>query len=180
MNRAVFFDRDGVLNEVILKDGRPYPPASVNELVVSSDAIVALGQLKSVGFLLIGVTNQPDVARGQTSKANVELINQALLMALPLDHMRVCYHDDLDDCVCRKPKPGLMEQAAKDFSIDLTKSFMVGDRWRDIEAGNAASCKSIWLKNNYLEKKPVTMDYSASNLVDAVRWILKNEDRIST
>ena len=175
VNKAVFFDRDGVLNEVVLLEGKPYPPASVNDLVISTDAAEALCQLKKAGFILIGVTNQPDVARGQTTKSNVELINQALMMALPLDYIRVCYHDDLDQCACRKPRPGLMKQAAKDFSIDLTQSFMVGDRWRDIEAGKAAFCKSIWLKNNYLEKKPETMDYSANHLIDAVEWILKNE-----
>lgn len=176
MNRAVFFDRDGVLNQVVLYEGKPYPPASVNDLIITSDAYIALEQLKLAGFLLIGVTNQPDVARGQTSKINVESINQQLLNELPLEEIRVCYHDDKDQCACRKPKPGLMEAAAKDFSIELNQSFMVGDRWRDIEAGKAASCKSIWLKNNYLEKKPETMDYSANSLMDAALWILNNKN----
>jgi D-glycero-D-manno-heptose 1,7-bisphosphate phosphatase len=174
VNRAVFFDRDGVLNQAVQIEGKPYPPASVNELIINSEASEALGQLKAAGFLLIGVTNQPDVARGQTSKECVELINRKLLMNLPLDDIRVCYHDDKDECTCRKPKPGLILQAADDFSIDVTQSYMVGDRWRDIEAGKDASCKSIWLINNYLEKKPETMDYSADSLLDVAQWILKN------
>lgn len=175
VKRAVFFDRDGVLNHIVLLEGKPYPPASINELVINPEAYTALKQLKAAGFLLIGVTNQPDVARGQSTKELVVLINQKLFADLPLDDIRVCYHDDQDECSCRKPKPGLIQQAAADFSINLNRSFMVGDRWRDIEAGKAASCKSIWLKNNYLEKKPDTMDYSAKSLMDAAEWILTNE-----
>ena len=175
MKPAVFFDRDGVLNHAIIKEGKPSPPASLDELIINSNARVALNNLKAKGFLIIVVTNQPDVARGQTPQHVVEKINQRLLTELPLDDIRVCYHDDVDNCVCRKPKPGLIQQAAHDFSIDLTHSYMVGDRWKDIAAGKAAFCRTIWLKNNYAEKQPEMMDYSADTLIDVADWILKQE-----
>lgn len=171
--RAVFFDRDGVLNSVILKNGKPYPPATVDELVIAEGAAIALNKLTELGYFLIGVTNQPDVARGTTTKASVDEINHAILKHLPLHEIRVCFHDDTDQCSCRKPKPGLLIQAAQDYSIDLTKSFMIGDRWKDIDAGIAANCKTIWIKTDYNEKQPANMDFTANTIMEAVDWILK-------
>lgn len=170
--RAVFFDRDGVLNNVILKNGKPHPPASIAELELAAGAAVALNKLVMQDYRLIGITNQPDVARGTTTKTIVDEINQAIMQQLPLDEILVCFHDDKDDCECRKPKPGLLFQAAKAYDIDLSKSFMIGDRWKDIDAGIAANCKTIWIKTDYKEKQPATMDFVANNLVAAVDWVL--------
>jgi len=175
VKRAVFLDRDGVLNQAIIRDNKPYAPITIQELIINPEAYSALSKLKKLGFLLIGVTNQPDVPRGKAQRQDVELINQTLLQALPLDAIHVCYHDDEDDCACRKPKPGLIHQAAHDYSIDLSSSFMIGDRWKDIEAGKAACCQSIWLKNNYAEPQPKTMDFTAEGLMNAVEWIINKE-----
>lgn len=170
--RAVFLDRDGVLNNSMVRDGKPYPPASLAEVVLPSDAYTALQLLKSLGYLLIGATNQPDVAKGITSKNIVESINAKLMTELPLDEIRVCYHDDNDKCNCRKPLPGLLIEAAELYSIDLKKSFMIGDRWRDIEAGYHAGCKTVWLCQHYREREPaIPADYIATNLTDAAKWI---------
>lgn len=171
-HKAIFLDRDGVLNHVVLKNGKPYPPASVNALTIPADVKTALETLKAAGFLLIGATNQPDVARGTTEKATVEAINSHLLSELPLDEIRVCYHDDADNCECRKPSPGLLTQAARELGIDLTNSVMIGDRWKDIEAGQNAGCKAIWLDNQYQEKKPLRPDFIATNLTQAAEWII--------
>jgi D-glycero-D-manno-heptose 1,7-bisphosphate phosphatase len=171
---AVFFDRDGVLNEAIIRDGKPYPPASLAELVLADDAVVSLTALKVLGFRLIGVTNQPDVARGTTTHAAVEEINAELMQLLPLDEIRVCYHDDVDACLCRKPLPGLITDAAQEYEIRLDQSFMVGDRWKDIAAGQAAGCKTVWLDKSYSERAPERADYTTSTLKDAVAWILRN------
>jgi D-glycero-D-manno-heptose 1,7-bisphosphate phosphatase len=171
--RAVFFDRDGVLNRALIKNGKPHSPHSLQELIIPEDALSALQSLKNQGFLLIGATNQPDVPRGNVSKETIETINNALLSQLPLDEIRVCFHDDADDCECRKPKPGLLTQTAKDYEIDLTKSFMIGDRWRDIAAGQQAGCKTIWLQCDYKEQKPKSPDYIATSLTEAANWILK-------
>lgn len=174
-HKAIFLDRDGVLNDAIIKNGKPYPPASLAELVVAADVAPALAQLKSLGYLLIGATNQPDVARGTTAKSLVESINSTLMSTLPLDDIRVCYHDDKDHCHCRKPEPGLLLQAAVDYRIDLPNSIMIGDRWKDISAGQAAGCKTIWLNRNYNESAPkYAPDYTATSLLQASEWIKNN------
>ncbi len=172
LNKAVFLDRDGILNKTVLKNNKPHPPASVDELELTDNAQQALNKLKDAGYLLIMVTNQPDVARGATTQLAVDTINDQLKSQLPLDAVRVCFHDDSDACACRKPKPGLITQAASDFNIDLSQSIMIGDRWKDIDAGVQAGCTSIWLQTNYNEKKPMNMDYTAEHLNDAADWIL--------
>jgi D-glycero-D-manno-heptose 1,7-bisphosphate phosphatase len=176
VNRAIFLDRDGVLNKAIIKNGKPYPPSSIEELHIPEEVLPALQLLKSAGFLLIGATNQPDVARGTTPISVVKSINSILMDKLPLDEIRVCYHDDKDNCACRKPAPGLLLDAAKNYSIDLSQSFMIGDRWKDIEAGQRAGCKTIWIQQGYLERKPnIPANYETSSLLDAAKWILTNQ-----
>jgi D-glycero-D-manno-heptose 1,7-bisphosphate phosphatase len=175
MRRAIFLDRDGVLNAAVLKNGKPYPPSNLNELQIPADVPGAIASLKAAGFLLLGATNQPDVARGTTSRTTVEAINTHLMQSLSLDEIRVCYHDDADRCFCRKPLPGLLLEAAKTFAVDLTESFMIGDRWKDIEAGDRAGCKTIWINRNYNEKRPEkTPHFEAKNLSEAAAWILQS------
>jgi transaldolase len=154
VNRAVFLDRDGVLNEAIVRGGKPYPPTSPDELQIVDGAAEALLRLKAAGFRLIVVTNQPDVARGTQSRAVVEAIHDRLRAALPVDEILVCYHDDRDACDCRKPRPGALLDAAERHRIDLRASFMVGDRWRDVEAGRRAGCTSLFLDRGYDERAP--------------------------
>lgn len=165
--KAIFLDRDGVLNRSIIKQGKPYPPATLAELSIAEDVLPALKTLKKAGFLLIGATNQPDVARGTTSRSLVETINATLMKLLPLDEIRVCYHDDSDDCECRKPLPGLLTQAASEHGINLSASFMIGDRWKDIEAGQRAGCQTVWIDQGYAEKKPVGANYIVTSLSEA-------------
>lgn len=172
MKKCVFLDRDGVLNEAKVRDGKPYPPANISELKIISGAKNALQQLRTAGFLLIVVTNQPDVARGTANVEEINSINALLEGALPLDAFYVCMHDDADHCDCRKPKPGSLFKAANDFGIDLQQSFMIGDRWRDIVAGKEAGCRTVWIDYAYQEKHPTDYDYRAKDLQDAVSWIL--------
>lgn len=180
-HRAVFLDRDGVLNEPIVRNGKPYPPSSIRDVVIVADAAVSLQRLKQKGFLLLVVTNQPDVRRGTASKEQVEQIHGLLASRLTLDGFFVCYHDDRDACHCRKPKPGLILQAAAEYDIDVTDSFLVGDRWRDIEAGAAAGCRTIFIDRGYDERNPKSVaDVSVFSLSEAVDWILEQTtDRAS-
>jgi D-glycero-D-manno-heptose 1,7-bisphosphate phosphatase len=127
MRRAVFLDRDGVINRAVMRDGRPYPPASLGEVEILPGVLDALTALRDAGFMLIVVTNQPDVARGTTSRAVVEEINTHLAGHLPIDEFRTCYHDSGDGCDCRKPLPGSLVAAAKQHGIDLGNSYMVGE-----------------------------------------------------
>lgn len=172
LKKAIFLDRDGVLNHVKLKQGKPYPPNNLHELTIPEDVPNALSLLKSEGYLLIGATNQPDVARGVTTRSIVEAIHDVLMAVLPLDEIRVCYHDDIDHCLCRKPLPGMLLAAASDHGIDLTKSIMIGDRWKDIEAGLKAGCQTIWMDCDYEELKPTSADFTAKSLKDAAQWII--------
>jgi D-glycero-D-manno-heptose 1,7-bisphosphate phosphatase len=175
-NKAVFLDRDGVLNEAIIRGGKPFAPLSMAEVVIVPDALAALQRLKAAGFLLIGATNQPDVARSAVTREDVEAINKKIMEILPLDDMRVCFHDDRDACHCRKPLPGLLTDAAMAHDIDLGKSVMIGDRWKDVEAGYLAGCKTIWLRQDYYHEQEPSKpaDYVALSLTEAVEWVTVN------
>jgi D-glycero-D-manno-heptose 1,7-bisphosphate phosphatase len=170
--RAVFLDRDGVINRARVVEGKPYPPASLNELEILPGVSDGLAALKSAGFLLVVVTNQPDVARGTTTKALVDEMNSQLKSELELDLMATCFHQDADDCSCRKPKPGLLLEAARALDIDLTSSYMVGDRWRDMQAGKDAGCMTFFLDYGYLEKQPEHFDYCVTSLKEAAQKIV--------
>lgn len=170
--KAVFLDRDGVLIATTVRDGRPYAILETEPAVILDGVREACVALKATGFLLVLVTNQPDVGRGETSLDFVERTNAALQATLGLDAIRACYHEDRDDCACRKPKPGLLTEAAALLSIDLEGSFMVGDRWRDIEAGRNAGCRTVFINRAYDERKAEAPDHIASSLYAAVPWIL--------
>ena len=159
MKRAVFLDRDGVLIEAVIREGKPFPPLTLSEVKISEGFETVLQKIATAGVVIIGVSNQPDVARGLQTRAEVEKINQYLVDKLPIERILVCYHDEKDACSCRKPKPGLIFEAAALFDIDLANSFMVGDRWKDIEAGNNAGCKTIFINYAYAEKQPEGYDF---------------------
>jgi D-glycero-D-manno-heptose 1,7-bisphosphate phosphatase len=162
-----------VLNRARVVDGKPLPPASVKELELLPGVEEACRQLHEAGLLLVVVTNQPDVARGAQTMATVEALNRELSSRLPLDEIRVCAHDDADRCACRKPAPGLLLDAARERGIDLERSFMVGDRWRDVEAGRRAGCKTIFIDSGYSERPPDAPDLIVRHLGEAVPWILE-------
>jgi D-glycero-D-manno-heptose 1,7-bisphosphate phosphatase len=170
--RAVFLDRDGVINRAWIRDGRPYPPASLADLEILPVVPEALARLRAGGFCLVVVTNQPEVARGRQTRAAVEALHEALRAQLPLDDFRICYHDDDDDCTCRKPAPGLLLEAARERRLDLAASFMVGDRWRDVEAGRRAGCTTIFIDYGYAETRPDGPDACVGSLAEAAEWIL--------
>lgn len=172
MRSAAFLDRDGVINRAFVRAGKPHPPANLGELEVLPGVARSLERLREAGFLSIVVTNQPDVARGATPRSAVEAINARLSEELALDAIYVCWHDDSDACSCRKPQPGLLLQAARDCNVDLKKSFMVGDRWRDIEAGQRAGCRTVWINRNYDERAPLGTDYETDGLPAALDWIM--------
>ena len=175
VKRAVFLDRDGVINASVVRDGKPFPPASVDEMEILPGVDKALADLRAAGFLLIVVTNQPDVARGTQTRAAVDAIHAKMQRELPLDAIYACFHDDADNCACRKPKPGLLVDAAADLDIDLAASFMVGDRWRDTDAGLAAGCRAIFIDRGYNERKPTSFAVNVAGLPEAAAWILEQK-----
>jgi len=172
--RAVFLDRDGVVNRAILRDGKPYPPVTLSDLRLLHGVREACRKLREAGFALILITNQPDIARGAASTEQVAEINNKLQQYLQLDDVRVCPHDDADRCLCRKPRPGLLLQAARRWNIDLARSYIVGDRWRDIEAGQRAGCQALFLDYEYRERRPDGPYVQVRSLREAANWIIRS------
>lgn len=169
--RAVFLDRDGVLNRVLLRNGLPHPPDSVETFALLPGVADACDQLRQLGFLLIVASNQPDVARGKLSASDLDAINTRLTETVELDAIYCCLHDDVDDCACRKPRPGMLEAAALQFDLALEDCLMVGDRWRDIEAGRRAGCRTVFIDCDYAEPKPIDPDVTLPDLPGLVEWI---------
>lgn len=173
---AVFLDRDGVLNQAPLRDGKPLSPMTLAEVVIPPDAPGALERLRQHGFRLVMVTNQPNIARGSQPRDVVHAINRHLAEKLQLQAVEICEHDDGDNCACRKPKPGMLLHAAERDHIALAESFMIGDRGRDIEAGRRAGCRTILIGNAYGEKLQAAPDAVVATLGEAADWILRNRD----
>jgi D-glycero-D-manno-heptose 1,7-bisphosphate phosphatase len=170
--RAVFLDRDGVLNRSEVRNGKPYAPNSIENFVLYDEAAPALRSLADGGFALVVVTNQPDVGNGHVARAIVEEMHTKLRKALPVEAIEACYHAQTANCDCRKPKPGMLHAAANRLAIDLPSSFMVGDRWSDISAGRAAGCQTILIDRGYAEPMPETPDLVVSSLTEAGALIL--------
>jgi D-glycero-D-manno-heptose 1,7-bisphosphate phosphatase len=174
VRRAVFLDRDGVLNAPVIRKGKPYPPDSLVALKILPGVAEALSKLRAAGYLNIVVTNQPDVATGKQRSEVVEAMHDRLRRELPLDAVKVCFHIDEQKCDCRKPKPGMLLQAAREYGIDLPRSFLVGDRWRDIEAAQAVACSPFFVDYGYGEKRPEKPYVPVKSLSEAVALILSD------
>lgn len=178
LRHAVFLDRDGVINRALERDAKPYPPRNLGEFEILPEVPDACARLKAAGFLLVVATNQPDVGRGTLAKEIVEEIHAHMLARLLIDRVEVCYHPGkgASDCDCRKPKPGMLRRAAVELKIDLSQSWMVGDRWRDVDCGHAAGCKTIFIDRGYAEELKQKPDFSARNLAEAADIILARLD----
>jgi D-glycero-D-manno-heptose 1,7-bisphosphate phosphatase len=178
MDRArrpgVFLDRDGVLTKSLERDGKPFPPTSAGAMEIYPDARPALDRLKEAGYALAVVTNQPDVGRGTMDRTVVEEMHVRLQAELPVDCIEVCYDDGVKvDSDRRKPKPGMLLAAARSLNIDLPSSYMVGDRWRDIDAGVAAGCKTIFIDRGWKESLRSKPDFVCAGIVEAAEIVLR-------
>jgi D-glycero-D-manno-heptose 1,7-bisphosphate phosphatase len=174
VKRAVFLDRDGVINRAITRDGLPFPPMSLDDFEILPGVPEACAKLKAAGFLLVVATNQPDVGRGIVPRELVEAMNARMSKVVALDRIEICFHPGrgASDCDCRKPKPGMLLNAAKALGINLPQSWMVGDRWRDVDCGHAAGCRTVFIEGNYDEKLNQKPDFTARNLTEAADIIL--------
>ena len=174
LSPAVFLDRDGVLNRTVVRDGVTHPPDSLAEFELLPGVPDAVRRLADAGFKLVVVTNQPDVARGLQKREAVEEMNAFLCRTLPILGVMACYHDNADNCACRKPKPGMILEAAQRFGLDVRASCLIGDRWSDVAAGQAAGCRaSILIATPFSGQERCTPDYAAANLPEAAAWILR-------
>jgi D-glycero-D-manno-heptose 1,7-bisphosphate phosphatase len=171
---AVFLDRDGVLNRTFVRDGVTHPPAHLGEFELLPGVPAALARLSEAGFPLVVVTNQPDVARGLTTRGGVEEMHNRIRRTLPVLDVLSCYHDNADGCACRKPKPGLLLEAARRWQLDPTRSFMVGDRWSDVAAGQAAGCRTLLVETPFSGRERCVPDRVVADLAEAAAWILQS------
>lgn len=175
---AVFLDRDGTLIESDVRDGLPFAVADHADFTLLHGTEEACDLLRAAGFLLVMVTNQPDVARGRVLRQTVDESNQHLLDVLRLDAAKACYHDDSDGCRCRKPLPGMLIEAARELGVVLDKnSYLVGDRWRDIDAGTAAGVTTVLIDHGYAEAIREPADHTTGSLLDAATWIIGNRSK---
>jgi len=175
-NRAVFLDRDGVINRAIVRDGRPFPPHRVEEFELLPGVEEACALLHDAGFLLVVATNQPDVGRGSLDREAVEKMHSRMRELLPIDRVEVCFDPGQGEASeFRKPRPGMLLRAAADLGIDLSRSFMVGDRWRDVDCGHAAGCATIFIDHGYDEELRQPPHFRASGLLEAARLVLSQE-----
>ena len=174
---AVFLDRDGVINRALERARRPYPPTCLEEFQILPEVPDACARLKAAGFVLVVATNQPDVGRGTLPQATVESIHAHLQTQLPIDRIEVCFHpgQGISHCECRKPLPGMLLQAARELGLDLARSWMVGDRWRDIDCGHAAGCRTILIDYGYHEELKQKPDFYARHLGEAADIILRDQ-----
>jgi D-glycero-D-manno-heptose 1,7-bisphosphate phosphatase len=171
---AVFLDRDGVLNRVFVRDGVTHPPANVAEYELLPGAADAVRLLDAAGFRLVVVTNQPDVARGIQTRDGLYALHARLCGELPMLEVLACCHDNDDGCACRKPKPGLLLEAAQRWQLDCSRSFLVGDRWSDVVAGQAAGCRTILVETPYSGRERCRPDRCVRDLAEAAQWILSH------
>lgn len=162
MNRAVFFDRDGVLNELVERDGGCYSPRRLSDFEIRSGSVEATRKTSSLGYLNIIISNQPDIARGFLEKEELDSMTRVLIDQLTIDDVFYCMHDDDDACNCRKPAPGLFLQAADRWDINLQQSYMIGDTWKDAQAAMKANVKYLLLGTENNEQ------YSKENIVSSI------------
>ena len=178
VTRAVFLDRDGVINANVERDGKPVAPTSIADFRILDGVEDAVRRLKQAGFLIIVVTNQPDLSTGRTSQATMDAMHEELLRRLAVDAIKVCPHVDADACDCRKPSPGLLMEAAHEFGIDLETSYLVGDRWRDVAAGKSAGCLTYFVDYGYEQDGPNEPDMVVGSLSEAAAQILLHSETL--
>lgn len=175
---AVFLDRDGTLNRQVIRDGRPYPPAKLEEFVLFPDVVEACARLAGAGYALVVATNQPDVGRGTQEQSVVEAMHARLRAWVPqIERVEVCYAPGLDRLAPpdrrRKPEPGMLLDAAAALGLDLAKSWMVGDRWRDIDCGLRAGVRTVFIDFGYAEELRAAPDFSVKTFAEAATVILR-------
>ena len=172
-HRAVFLDRDGVINKLIYRDGKPTSPRNIEEFEFEAGVENALMRLSAAGFKLFVVSNQPELARGLLTNESLRLMTDRIVNTLEIDEVRICPHDNDDGCRCRKPLPGMLLELARKYDLSLEESYIVGDTWKDSGAGSSAGCKSIILDRPYNREDPA--DWRVPDLSSAADLICASQ-----
>ena len=173
MKPALFLDRDGTINRSDVRDGRPYAPTRAEDFQILPGVAETIANVKEAGFPVIVITNQPDISTGKQSVEILDAMHARLTEELGIDDIFVCPHVDNHHCDCRKPRPGLILAAAQKWDVDCSRSIMAGDRWRDVDAGRAAGCATVFIDHGYAEDQPERVDIVVSSLADAEGFIMR-------
>jgi D-glycero-D-manno-heptose 1,7-bisphosphate phosphatase len=177
MKQAVFLDRDGVVVVPEARNGRGYAPRRLEDYRFYHDARESLSRLKRAGFLLVVVTNQPDVGKGLISHAVIEEMHGRLVRELRVDAVKACTHRQGENCPCRKPAPGMLLEAIREFDLNPSDCFMVGDRASDITAGRAVGCRGIFIERGYTEPMPQDAHFIVTSMAEAADVVLRHSRR---
>ena len=171
---AVFLDRDGTLNVQVIREGKPYSPRTLAEFHLFPGVPEACRALKAAGYALVVATNQPDVGRGDLPQAEIEAMHERLRSLIPeIDRIEVCYDPGRGEFSRRrKPEPGMLLDAAAALGLDLGQSWMVGDRWRDMDCGKRAGVKTVFIDFEYSEELQAKPDFTVKSFAEAVETIL--------
>ena len=172
-NKAFFFDRDGILNKAIIKNNRPYSPRNIKEIALNLELVKFIKKLKEKKFKIIIITNQPDIKSGKLNRHTLKIINTVIIKKFFVDDIFICTHGKSENCECRKPKPGLLKKASEKWNIDIKNSYFIGDRWKDIEAGEVMGCNTIFIDYNYNEIKPKYYSYKFKNISSMIEHMKK-------
>ena len=172
MQSAAFLDRDGVLNRLVMRDGRAVSPRRLDEFELLPGVAPAVKALRRAGLRVIVVTNQPDLARGTLDPVELQRMHRRLRRAVGLDAIYTCPHNDAAGCACRKPKAGLLQQASREWDLHLEASFLVGDSWKDVAAGKAAGCATVVIGPRHSQPAGVQADFAAWDLPEAAEIIV--------
>ena len=168
---AVFLDRDGIVIEPIVIKSKPFSIENCNDIILYGEVVEFVLKARKIDKEIIVITNQPEISRGGISLNNVLCIHEKISFLTGIRNFYFCPHDDVDKCTCRKPKAGMIYAAAQNLNIDLNSSYLIGDRWRDIEAGKISGCKTMWIDRKYDEKSPTEFDFQIRNLLEALEFI---------
>ena len=174
-NKCVFLDRDGVINQPIIINKRPYSPRKIKEFIFTTDIKNLVTKVANLGYKVIVITNQPDIATGDLSESLLNHFHKRIINEMPIDDIFVCKHLSSDNCNCRKPNPGLIIKAVSKHKINLEKSYFIGDRWKDVDAANKVKCHTIFIDYGYTEKLKTIPKNCVTTLKEAFDIILKKE-----
>lgn len=170
VNRAIFLDRDGVINKPIVRNGKPYAPRKFDDFILLPDVELAINEMVRMGFLVFVVTNQPDIGNGLVEKNEINKMHE-LIRKLPINQIYMCPHSQTDLCNCRKPKPGMILRARDEHDLLLEKSYFIGDRKTDMEAAFNAGCLSVFIDYKYPETIDVEADYICNSIMQTLKYI---------
>ena len=179
INKAVFFDRDGVLNRAIIKDKKPYAPRNFSKFVLYKSTPEFIKILCNKGYKIFLVTNQPDIGNGFTDLSELNKMHDYLCSLIKFDEIFVCLHSQSQKCICRKPSPFFVLEAKKKYNLNLKNSYFIGDRYSDYQTANKAGCNFLFIDRFYRETPIFSYKKSYKHVNECIKHILGSNNDVN-